>query len=243
MFSKLPASGFARRSVLSISLWSSPAPSIPVRAPSRPFSAGRPFYADPKDTKEAKEDDVPIDEREPMDTEQKPVDMRDKKIEELEELVNTLKSNWRLALSDAENIRKIAQRDVDRAREFGAEKLVKALFGVTDTLEICIKNKPADDDPTYINNTTAKNAFQAMDAVYTQIQGVFKDQFDLDRLTPKVGDPFDPNEHNALFEVDPVVVDGKKVEGGRVGLVFKSGWKRGNKLMRAADVGVVRMEQ
>lgn len=36
--------------------------------------------------------------------------MKDEKIEELEKLVQELKYNWKLALADAENIKKIAAR-------------------------------------------------------------------------------------------------------------------------------------
>jgi len=36
--------------------------------------------------------------------------MKDEKIEELEKLVQDLKNNWKLALADAENIKKIAAR-------------------------------------------------------------------------------------------------------------------------------------
>lgn len=36
--------------------------------------------------------------------------MRDEKIEELEKLVQDLKHNWKLALADADNIKKIAMR-------------------------------------------------------------------------------------------------------------------------------------
>lgn len=63
-------------------------------------------------------------------------------------------------MAETENMRKIAQRgaplslflltvffrvdtlDVAKARDFGAEKMVKSLFPVLDTLAICIKNKP-----------------------------------------------------------------------------------------------------
>lgn len=44
--------------------------------------------------------------------------MKDEKIEELEKFVLDLKNNWKLALADAENIKKIAQRGVSRFKRY-----------------------------------------------------------------------------------------------------------------------------
>jgi molecular chaperone GrpE len=50
-----------------------------------------------------------------------------------------------------------------------------------------------------------------------------------------LGQPFDPNLHNALFEVP----DATK-EPGTVALVVKKGYLLHDRAVRAADVGVVK---
>ena len=52
-----------------------------------------------------------------------------------------------------------------------------------------------------------------------------------------VGDTFDPNVHAAVFEAD---VPGGEVPPGGVVAVNKVGWRLGDRVLRAAEVGVQR---
>lgn len=48
---------------------------------------------------------------------------------------------------------------MEKARDFGIEKLVKQLMTVTDTLDICLQHKPNFEEEAHKNNALAKNAF------------------------------------------------------------------------------------
>lgn len=49
------------------------------------------------------------------------------------------------------------------------------------------------------------------------------------------GEKFNPNHHEAVF-----VVPDEKKENNTVGVVMQSGWKIGDRCLRAAKVGIVK---
>eukprot|EP01128_Nolandella_sp_AFSM9_P004891 TRINITY_DN2298_c0_g1_i1.p1 TRINITY_DN2298_c0_g1~~TRINITY_DN2298_c0_g1_i1.p1 ORF type:complete len:226 (+),score=82.68 TRINITY_DN2298_c0_g1_i1:187-864(+) len=163
----------------------------------------------------------------------------EKRIATLEALCKTLNEKYKTSLADLENYRKISQRDVTKAREFGAEKMVKKLFPVVDTLDICLQNKPDFELPEHKDNAEAQSAFQGLITTKKNLISIFADN-GLEEIKPELGDEFDPNFHNALFQLD---APSAEIRPGQVGLVVKSGWKRKDILMRPADVGVVKPEE
>ena len=155
---------------------------------------------------------------------------RDDKIKELEERVKELskstqeyKEKHLACLADKDNLVKITKRDVENAKEFGIKSLVVKLFDVVDTLNICIDNMK---DPA---------GLEAMDSVKKQFIKVLMDH-GVEELAPKVGDKFDANFHNALFEIEPTTPEHK---ARTIGLVVKNGWARKGFLLRPAAVGVI----
>jgi len=164
---------------------------------------------------------------------------RDQKIEELTKTVIELRNNIKLGMAEVENTRKRLQKEVDKAKEFGVEKLVKNLFSVTDTINICLQNKPVMQEN---ENVDAVIAFEALETTKKQLLSVFKDSYGIEEFIPTIGDPFDPMHHNALFEVDPREKH-PEATPGTIGLVVKSGWKRQHQLLRPAGVGVVKQNQ
>eukprot|EP01124_Arcella_intermedia_P035602 TRINITY_DN911_c0_g1_i1.p1 TRINITY_DN911_c0_g1~~TRINITY_DN911_c0_g1_i1.p1 ORF type:complete len:267 (-),score=67.97 TRINITY_DN911_c0_g1_i1:104-904(-) len=189
----------------------------------------------PQPESEAPKEENPPAEKEP---EKPQVDNRDQKIEELTKTVIELRNNIKFGMAEVENTRKRLQKDVDKAKEFGVEKLVKNLFSVTDTINICLQNKPVMKEN---ENVDAVIAFEALETTKKQMLSVFKDSYAIEEFIPTIGDPFDPMHHNALFEVDPPQ-NHPEATPGTIGLVVKSGWRRNHQLLRPAGVGVVKQK-
>jgi molecular chaperone GrpE len=63
---------------------------------------------------------------------------------------------------------------------------------------------------------------------------IFKDN-GIERVEVKVGDEFDPNSQNAMFEIPTA-----DVEPGRIAAIVKKGYTLHGRVIRAADVGVAR---
>jgi len=161
-----------------------------------------------------------------------------KVIKDMEKTIEELKAGWKIALAEQDNIRKRSQKEIEKAREFGVEKLCKHLFNVNDTVNIILNNKPNFELPYNKDNSHAKSAFEGLEQVKNQFVGALRDAYEIEEVYPELGENFDPLQHNALFEVDAPV--GKNIQPGQVGLVVKSAWKRKGTLLRPASVGVVK---
>jgi len=100
--------------------------------------------------------------------------------------------------------------DVEKAREFGIEKLVKQLMSVTDTLEIALQNRPNFEAEEHKNNSVAKSAFigqfscllcplclslmypfLAIDAINKQFFSIFAN-YGMNEVKPAIGDAVRP---------------------------------------------------
>ncbi len=59
-------------------------------------------------------------------------------------------------------------------------------------------------------------------------------RFGVVQFDPK-GEKFDPNIHEAIFTLDD-----PKIPSNHVGAVMQTGWKIGERVLRAAKVGIVK---
>lgn len=62
-------------------------------------------------------------------------------------------------------------------------------------------------------------------------------RFDVQSFDP-LGEAFDPNFHEAMFMINDL-----DKKAGTVGQVLQTGWKIGDRLLRAAKVGCVKHEK
>lgn len=173
------------------------------------------------------------------------------------------------ALADTENARRIAARDVADARAYALVPFARGLLPVADTLGLALaaaedaaaKKKaaaaaatttdgkadaPHDDgadggdsrdggDGGGGGDTALASLVEGVRATEAELVKVFG-QHGLERYGA-VGDTFDPNLHAAVFEAD---VPGGEVPPGGVLAVQKVGWRLGDRVLRAAEVGVQR---
>lgn len=128
------------------------------------------------------------------------------------------------AQADAQNARRRAEQDVEKAHKFGLEKLVNDLLPVVDNLERALTAIDAGDE--------------AFAAVVEGIQLTHKSLVDaLARhqvlvVNPE-GEPFDPNLHQAVS-----AVPNPNVEPNTVLTCFQKGYTLHGRLVRPAMVVV-----
>eukprot|EP01129_Flabellula_baltica_P001267 TRINITY_DN11158_c0_g1_i1.p1 TRINITY_DN11158_c0_g1~~TRINITY_DN11158_c0_g1_i1.p1 ORF type:complete len:235 (-),score=82.98 TRINITY_DN11158_c0_g1_i1:65-769(-) len=184
-----------------------------------------------EDKPENTEEMIDLDDNQDMN------DPREQAIINLNEQIEELNDKYARALAEVENTRKILQRDVQKAKDFGIKDLVKGLLNVTDILNLSLENRPDFEDENHKDNDVAKNAFAALDATKKEFEKVLA-KHEVEEYTPEIGSEFDSNFHDALIEVP--APNGSDAAPGTIGLVMKSGWKRKDALIRAAVVGVVK---
>eukprot|EP00741_Cyanophora_paradoxa_P007069 tig00001086_g6840.t1 len=136
------------------------------------------------------------------------------------------------SLAEMENVRRRAQVDVENARKFGVQGFAKSLLDVADYLGMALNAVPEEkrgsDADAYL-----KNLYFGVQATEKELLKAFA-AVGLSRVDP-MGQKFDPNLHDALFEVD----DPTK-EPGTVAHVDKPGYVLNERCIRPAKVGVVK---
>src|SRR5215467_12526683 len=132
------------------------------------------------------------------------------------------------ALADMENLRRRTEREVADARVYGVTGLARDLIGVADDLRRALD---AADESAAIVDGPAKALCEGVELIERQLLKT------LEKHGIRVFDPhgakFDPNVHQALFEVPDA-----NIPAGSVVQVIQPGFMIGDRVLRPAMVGV-----
>ena len=138
-----------------------------------------------------------------------------------------LKDQLIRAIAEAENTRTIARRDVRNAKDFAAQSFAKALLDVSDSLSYALK--AAEDDDAI----TVDKLKEGVELTRNQLVKAFASNGLVEYGA--IDEPFDPSLHEALFEYDDADKD-----PATIGQLVKTGFKLHDRVIRAAQVGVVK---
>lgn len=148
----------------------------------------------------------------------------------LEAEVADLKNRLLRALAETENLRRRAARDVDDARQYAIGTFASDLVDVADNLERALGSVPSEAEH---GATALKTLADGIALTGKSLMQVFE-KHGIRRIEP-LGERFDPNLHEALFETaDP------SVPNGTVSTVVLPGYAIGSRPLRAAKVGIAR---
>uniref|UniRef100_T1IYX4 GrpE protein homolog n=1 Tax=Strigamia maritima TaxID=126957 RepID=T1IYX4_STRMM len=153
------------------------------------------------------------------------------KNKELFEKLEDTQDKYKRALAETENVRQRMRRQIDEAKMFGIQAFCKDLLEVADVLAKATESVPSTELNN--NNQHLKTLYDGLRMTESQLQKVFR-LYGLNQINP-IGEKFDPNLHEALFE--------DKFEGkdpGTVAVVSKVGYTLHNRTIRPAAVGVVK---
>lgn len=149
-------------------------------------------------------------------------------IAELQAERDALKDKWTRALAEAENVRRRAERDKKDAETYGGTRLARDLLSVYDNLERALK--VADDDL----REQAASFIEGVELTQRELINAFG-KHKIVKVTPEVGEKFDPNRHQAMFEAP--------IPGAEPGTIIESmqdGFVIADRLLRPALVGVAK---
>ncbi|MBT2131815.1 nucleotide exchange factor GrpE [Aliiroseovarius lamellibrachiae] len=137
-----------------------------------------------------------------------------------------LKDRFMRALADAENARKRSDRDRREAENYGGSKLARDMLPVFDNM------KRAVEAASKIDNEASKPLIEGVELTMRSLLGIFE-KHGIRLVSPEVGDRFDPEEHEAMFEA-PV----PNTKAGDIIQVMAEGFMIHDRLLRPAQVGV-----
>jgi molecular chaperone GrpE len=142
-----------------------------------------------------------------------------------------LKDKLLRTLADMENMRRRTEREVADARAYGIANFARDMLTVADNFQRAIDSLPAEA------RAAAEPAWKALiEGIELTERDMLKalERHGVKRLDPQ-GQKFDPNMHQAMFEVpDPSVPSGTVVQ------VVQTGYSIGDRVLRPALVGVAK---
>ncbi|WP_233353704.1 nucleotide exchange factor GrpE [Hellea balneolensis] len=151
-----------------------------------------------------------------------------KRIEELEAELAALKDKALRAMADADNVKKRAEREVAAAKTYGIERFAVDMLSVHDNLSRALLN--LDGKAKEDMGQNAKNLLEGIELTEKDLiltlsrHGV--------KAVPGVGSKFDPNVHQAVAQIP------SDEDKGNVATVMQTGFKLGERTLRAAMVAV-----
>ncbi|MDO9478407.1 MAG: nucleotide exchange factor GrpE [Pseudohongiella sp.] len=129
--------------------------------------------------------------------------------------------------ADAQNIRRRAEQDVEKAHKYGQERLLSELLPVIDNLERALQASGVEENELL---TALK---QGVELTLKSFVDCLR-KFNVDVLDP-VGEPFDPLFHQAIG-----MVESKTAEPDSVLAVMQKGYSLNGRVLRPAMVMVAR---
>ena len=150
----------------------------------------------------------------------------EKTLEELKEENKTLSDKMMRALAETENIRKKFFKEKRDAEIYGGTKLARDLLSVLDNLNRALES--VDNEMKQ-----KQNAFlEGIELTKKELLNIFSNH-EINELAPEEGEKFDPKFHQAMFEGPH-----PNIEKGNIIQVMANGFTIGDRLLRAAQVGV-----
>ncbi|MEL6410793.1 MAG: nucleotide exchange factor GrpE [Pseudomonadota bacterium] len=149
--------------------------------------------------------------------------------EQIEDLVaerDAFQDKFMRALADAENSRKRAQKERSDSERYGGAKLARDVLPVFDNL------KRAVESVTDEQRESSSALIEGIELTMRELLNVFS-KHGMEVIDPQVGDKFDPQLHEAMFEAP---LPGTKA--GEIIQVSAQGFMLHDRILRPAQVGV-----
>ena len=140
-----------------------------------------------------------------------------------------LKDQLLRTLADMENLRRRTEREISDARSYAIASFARDMLGVSDNLRRALDALPADAREG--GDATLKTLLEGVELTERELLNTLA-KHKVTRIDP-AGERFDPNFHQAMFEVpNPDVPSGTVVQ------VVQAGYVIGERVLRPAMVGV-----
>jgi molecular chaperone GrpE len=149
---------------------------------------------------------------------------------ELETQVAELKDQLLRAVAEQENVRKRADREREQLRKFGISNFAKELLSAADNLRRALDAGP--DDLVGVDDAV-RNLIVGVEMTERELLSAFEKN-GIRKIDP-MGEKFDYNFHQAMFEVED-----SGQEAGTVVQVLQSGYAIEDRILRPAMVGVAK---
>ncbi|WP_395689452.1 nucleotide exchange factor GrpE, partial [Aestuariivirga sp.] len=161
------------------------------------------------------------------------IDARELETAQLREEAAQLKDRLLRTAADMDNLRKRAEREKAEAILYAATNFARDLLSVADNMQRALASMPPDAREKADEGT--RNLLAGVEMTERELLSVFQ-RYNI-RKVETVGSKFDPNVHQALFEMPT-----SDHPPGTVVQEMQSGFAIGERCLRPAMVGVAKAE-
>lgn len=158
-----------------------------------------------------------------------PVKKLEAEVAELKKKVKEVNDNRVYLLAEMENVRRIAKADVDKAKQYAAQPIAKALLVALDNLTMAVASIPGDKRQS---DSAFNNLADGVDATLRIFSKTLSEHGTVQFGT--VGEKFDPNRHEAVTMFPATAGQ----EPNTVAHVMKTGFLFKDRVIRPAQVAV-----
>lgn len=151
--------------------------------------------------------------------------------ERLEGEIASLKDKFLRAFAEAENVRRRADKEVADAKAYGVSSFARDMLNVGDDLARALAS--VDDKVKEEAEGSLKALLEGLELTERGLMRALE-KHGIKKIEPR-GERFDPNLHQAMFEVPDA-----SVPSGTVVQVVQAGYTIGERVLRPAMVGVAR---
>lgn len=147
----------------------------------------------------------------------------------LEKERDQLKDQMLRALAETDNVRKRANRQIAEERTYAVEKFARDLLNVSDHLSRALSSIPPGERA--LLPESARTALEGVELTQKEMMTVLA-RHGVTAIDASPGAAFDPALHQAVTQVP------SEHPAGSVAQLFQSGWRIGDRTLRAAMVAV-----
>ncbi|TPX44121.1 hypothetical protein SeMB42_g02796 [Synchytrium endobioticum] len=160
-------------------------------------------------------------------------DKTKQELQKKEKQIAELQDAFRRSLADQENLRQRTRKEVDSASVYSIQKFAKDLLDTVDILGMALDAVPQSERTDFQNVKSFKDLYSGVSMTRIELLKALKRH----GVEPfgAVGDKFDPSVHQALFQVPD-----SSQEAGTIMSVQKEGYMISGRVLRPAQVGVVK---
>lgn len=141
-----------------------------------------------------------------------------------------MKNHYARAVADFRNLQETTKKEVQKSRDFALQKFAKDLLESLDNFALALQSVK---DDTLKANEEVKNLYEGVSMTRSVFEKTLT-RHGIEKIDP-IGEPFDPNLHEAAFEIPH-----PDQEPGTVMHVQQLGYTLNSRVLRPAKVGLVK---
>ncbi|KAK6458908.1 GrpE protein-like protein, mitochondrial [Scheffersomyces xylosifermentans] len=168
----------------------------------------------------------------PLSPEAQEINELKEKLDAKDKELANMKNHYARAIADFRNLQDTTKKEIQKAKDFALQKFAKDLLESLDNFSLALESVKEE---TLKTNDDVKSLYEGVNMTRNVFEKTLS-KHGIEKIDP-IGQPFDPNQHEATFQVPQ-----PDKEPGTVFHVQQHGYTLNSRVLRPAKVGLVKGE-